>query len=227
MRFIRRCLVAASYVLVSLARRRAVTIVRRRAVGRPSATAAIFCWPSPSSPRPQQSRAYPSTSPPPAENVVGKVRRCSSTPCHARIEATDQFEGTSSRVEVWMRIYSVMFASAAVPLSLPRLTTGQGAAASFATGVSLAPSGRYVARFIEMLVFAMLLALVALPAPARAQTFTMSSVTATPATVQPGQTVTFAATITANQNASNYPVEFSLVSPLLALKQAKGILPNV
>ena len=51
----------------------------------------------------------------------------------------------------------------------------------------------------------------ALPVPARAQTFTISSVTASPATVQPGQTVTFSATITASQNASNYPVEFSLV----------------
>ena len=51
----------------------------------------------------------------------------------------------------------------------------------------------------------------ALPAPARAQTFTISSVTASPATVQPGQTVTFSATISASQNASNYPVEFSLV----------------
>ena len=51
----------------------------------------------------------------------------------------------------------------------------------------------------------------ALPAPARAQTFTISSVTASPATVQPGQTVTFSATIGASQNASNYPVEFSLV----------------
>jgi hypothetical protein len=50
--------------------------------------------------------------------------------------------------------------------------------------VSLAPSGRYVARFIEIIVFAMLLALIALPAPARDQTFTVSSVTATPATVQ-------------------------------------------
>ena len=112
-----------------------------------------------------------------------------------------------------MRIYSVIFGSATVPLSLPGLTTGRGAAASFAAGVSLAPSGRYVARFIEIIVFAILLALIALPAPARAQTITMSSATASPATVQPGKTVIFTATITANQNASNYPVEFSLVSP--------------
>ena len=110
-----------------------------------------------------------------------------------------------------MRIYSVMFGSATVPLSLPSLTIRRGAAASFAAGLGLAGSGRHVARFVEIIVFAILLALMALPAPARAQTFTISSVTASPATVQPGQTVTFSATITASQNASNYPVEFSLV----------------
>ena len=110
-----------------------------------------------------------------------------------------------------MGIYSMMFAAATARLSLPSLTTGRGAAASFAAGVSLAPSGRYVARFIESIVFAMLLALIALPAPARAQTITISSVTASPATVQPGQTVVFTATMTASQNASKYPVEFSLV----------------
>ena len=110
-----------------------------------------------------------------------------------------------------MRIYSVMFGSATVPLSLPSLTIWRGAATSFAAGVGLARSGRHVARFVEIIVFAILLALMALPAPARAQTFTISSVTASPATVQPGQTVTFSATISASQNASNYPVEFSLV----------------
>src|SRR5271165_1667705 len=129
------------------------------------------------------------------------------------VEITDQIKGIASRAEVWMRIYSVMFAAATALLSLPGLTTGRGAAASLAAGVSLAPSGRYVARFIGIIVFAMLLALIALPAPARAQTFTVSSVTATPATVQPGQTVVFTATITANRNASNYPVEFSLIPP--------------
>src|SRR5271165_5586711 len=64
-----------------------------------------------------------------------------------------------------MRIHSMMFARAA-RLSLPGLTAERGAAASFAGGVSLAPSGRYVARFIESIVFAVLLALIALPAPA-------------------------------------------------------------
>jgi hypothetical protein len=112
-----------------------------------------------------------------------------------------------------MGIYSVMFAAATALLSLPSLTTGRGAPASFAAGVSLAPLGRYVARFMEIIVFAMLLALITLPAPARAQTITINSVTATPATVQPGQTVVFTATITANQNASNYPVLFSLHPP--------------
>src|SRR5208283_2442549 len=66
-----------------------------------------------------------------------------------------------------MRIHSMMFARAAARLSLPGLTAGRGAAASFAGGVSLAPSGRYAARFIESIVFAVLLALIALPAPAR------------------------------------------------------------
>ena len=107
-----------------------------------------------------------------------------------------------------MRTYAVMFAAAATPLSPPTWTTERGAGASFA-GVSLARSGRYAACFIEMLVFAMLLALIALPAPARAS-FTVSSVTAAPATVQPGQTVVFTAAIVSSWNASNYPVEFSL-----------------
>ena len=110
-----------------------------------------------------------------------------------------------------MRVYSVMFGSATVPLSLPSLAIRRGAATSFAAGLGLTRSGRPVARFVEIIVFAILLALMALPAPARAQTFTISSVTASPATVQPGQTVTFSATISASQNASNYPVEFSLV----------------
>jgi hypothetical protein len=110
-----------------------------------------------------------------------------------------------------MRIHSVMFGSATVPLSLPSLTIRRGAATSFAAGVGLPRSGRHVARFVEIIVFAILLALMALPAPARAQTFTISSLTASPVTVQPGQTVTFSATITASQNASNYPVEFSLI----------------
>jgi hypothetical protein len=115
-----------------------------------------------------------------------------------------------------MRFYSVMFAPATVPLSLPSLTTWRRAAASFAGGLGLTKSGRYVARFVEIIVFAMLLALIAIPAPARAE-FTINSVTATPATVQPGQAVTFSATITANHNAANHPVEFSLINSLGAL----------
>src|ERR1700722_16096735 len=110
-----------------------------------------------------------------------------------------------------MRVYSLMFGSATVSLSLPSLTIWRGASTSFAAGFGLARAGRHLARFFEIVVFAVLLALMALPAPARAQTFTISSVTASPATVQPGQTVTFSATISASQNASNYPVEFSLV----------------
>ena len=48
---------------------------------------------------------------------------------------------------------------------------------------------------------------------AQAQTVTVNSLTATPAAVQPGQTIVFAATMTANQNYSNYPVEFSVMPP--------------
>src|SRR5271166_629547 len=78
-----------------------------------------------------------------------------------------------------MGIYSMMFAAATARLSLPSLTTGRGAAASFAAGVSLAPSGRYVARFIESIVFAMLLAFIALPA-ARAVTIGDTAVLSAP-----------------------------------------------
>jgi hypothetical protein len=112
-----------------------------------------------------------------------------------------------------MRFYSVMFAPATVPLSLPSLRTGRGPAVSFAAGGSFTRSGRYVAPFIEIVVFAMLLALIAFPAPARAQTFTMSSVAAAPTAVQPGKTVVFTDTITANQNASNYNFAFLLSAP--------------
>ena len=109
-----------------------------------------------------------------------------------------------------MRKSSTMFAAATAPLSLSGLTTGREATASSAARASLAPPGRYVARFIESVVFAMLVALVALPGPARAQTVTINSVTASPASVQPGHAVTFTATMTASQNLSNYPVELSL-----------------
>ena len=112
-----------------------------------------------------------------------------------------------------MRIHRVTFGSATVPLSLSRLTIWRGAAASFAARVSLWRSGRQIARFVEIIAFAILLALLALPAPARAQTFTMSSATAVPATVQPGKTVIFTDKITANQNASNYNFAFLLSAP--------------
>ena len=112
-----------------------------------------------------------------------------------------------------MRIHRVTFGSATVPLSLSRLTIWRGAAASFAARVSLWRSGRQIARFVEIIAFAILLALLALPAPARAQTFTMSSATAVPATVQPGKTVIFTDKITANRNASNYNFAFLLSAP--------------
>jgi hypothetical protein len=41
-------------------------------------------------------------------------------------------------------------------------------------------------------------------------TVTVNALTATPVTVQAGQTIVFSATMTASQNASNYPVEFSV-----------------
>src|ERR1700735_315467 len=57
----------------------------------------------------------------------------------------------------------------------------------------------------------------ALPGAAQAATapgaVTIGSLTASPTTVTPGQTVTFSSTLTANENAAGYPVEFSLFSP--------------
>ena len=112
-----------------------------------------------------------------------------------------------------MRIYSAMFAATTAPPSRPSLTAGRGAPASFAAGARLAPCGRYAGRFVEFVVSVLLLVLLALPAPARAQTITISSLTASPASVQPGQSVVFTAKMTASQNLSNYPVLFSLVPP--------------
>ena len=112
-----------------------------------------------------------------------------------------------------MSIHGSMFAGAAARLSLPGLTPGRGASASFAARLGLSPSGRYVTRFVGGIVIAMLLAVIAFPAPARAQTITISSVTTSPASVQAGQTVTFTATMTANENLSHYPVLFSLMAP--------------
>ena len=79
-----------------------------------------------------------------------------------------------------MRTHSAMLGAAAAPSPLLSWMTGRGPGVSFHAGASLAPSGRYVARFIEILIFGMLLALIALPAPARAQTITISSMTASP-----------------------------------------------
>ena len=42
---------------------------------------------------------------------------------------------------------------------------------------------------------------------------TLNTLIATPATAQPGQTVVVTATLTANQNASGYPLEFSIIPP--------------
>jgi hypothetical protein len=46
--------------------------------------------------------------------------------------------------------------------------------------------------------------------PAHAQTFTVNSVTASPSTVQPGQTVNFSTTVTANANAPYYTIGLQL-----------------
>ena len=112
-----------------------------------------------------------------------------------------------------MRIYSAVFSATGSRLSLPTWTTERGAAASLAAPRGFVLSGRYLGRFVELILFAILLALIALPAPTRAQSITMGSLTETPSTVQPGQTVVFTVTMTANENASNYRVVFSLLAP--------------
>ena len=113
-----------------------------------------------------------------------------------------------------MSIYSAMFAATTAPPSRPSWTAGRGEPALFAAGARLAPCGRYAGRLVEFGVGAIALALFALPAPARAaETVTISSVTASPASVQPGRAVTFTAKMTSSQNESNYPVLFSLVPP--------------
>ena len=112
-----------------------------------------------------------------------------------------------------MRVYSTMLAAMAAPLALPNSSTERGAVASLSTGVSVAQPRRYVAQLVGTIVFALFLALTVVLSPAHAQTITISSLTATPASVQPGQTVAFTATMTANENASNYHVLFSLRPP--------------
>ena len=76
-------------------------------------------------------------------------------------------------------------------------------------------SGGYAKRLIEIVAFLALISLTMLACgtSAHAQTITVNALTATPASVQPGQTVVFSATLTASANASNYPVEFSLHPP--------------
>ena len=112
-----------------------------------------------------------------------------------------------------MSVHRATFAVATAGLSLPGLTTGRGAQHPSPPARALRRRADR-RRFVGSVIFVMLLALMALPAPAPAQTFTVSSVTASPASVQPGQAVVFTATMTANQNASNFPVLFSLVPPV-------------
>ena len=50
-----------------------------------------------------------------------------------------------------MRVYSLMFGSATVSLSLPSLTIWRGASTSFTADLGLARSGRHLARFMEIL----------------------------------------------------------------------------
>jgi hypothetical protein len=111
-----------------------------------------------------------------------------------------------------MRIIGMTFASATDSPSLSG-STRRGAVASLSAGVSAVQPNHYFAPFIEMIAFTILLALLAIPASVRAQTITINSLTATPAPVHPGQTLVLTAKITASQNASNYPVLFSLMPP--------------
>jgi hypothetical protein len=112
-----------------------------------------------------------------------------------------------------MRSHGGVFASITVSLPLSGSTAKQEVAAPLSATAGAPGLSRYFTPFIGTIVLAIILAFNAFQAPALAQTITVSSAKATPAAAQPGQTVVFTATMTANQNASNYPVEFSLLAP--------------
>jgi hypothetical protein len=82
MRFIRRCLAAARCVLVSLGSAQAVAIGETGVLS--AANGNLLLAKSKLSRAATVERACPPTSLPSAENVVSKVRRCSSTPRSAR-----------------------------------------------------------------------------------------------------------------------------------------------
>ena len=123
-----------------------------------------------------------------------------------------------------MRTYSAMFAATTAPPSQPSLTARSAAPASTAAGASRASRGRYVGRWVGFVGSVLLLALFALPAPTRAQTVTISSMTASSASIQTGQTVVFTAKMSASQNLSSYPVLFTLTpSGAPATKTTQGL----
>ena len=111
---------------------------------------------------------------------------------NGRVEANEEFDRSRvDRRSVWeFTLNRVLLASAPVGVELPFF-------------------GRCDARIIQIAGLIVMLVCIAVPAPVSAQTVTVNSLTASPATVQPGQTIVFAATMTASANASNYPVEFS------------------
>ena len=103
------------------------------------------------------------------------------------------------------------FAGVISVLSPPRSITPRRGGASFIAGAGAPPDGSAI-RFVQTIGFFALSAVALLfwgPA-ASAQTITVNALTATPASAQPGQTIVFTATMTANQDLANYPVEFSL-----------------
>ena len=104
-----------------------------------------------------------------------------------------------------------MFAATTAPPSRPSVTARRGAPAlvHHQRGPGLRRAADTPDVSLEFVGSAALLALFALPAPARAaETVKISSVTASPASVKPGQAVTFTATMTSSQNKSDSPSNF-------------------
>ena len=101
---------------------------------------------------------------------------------------------------------SVMFAGARRTMPPRRRVTAGGAPCVYLT--------RFEGRMRRFLVILLALVMTTLPLGALVHSpdLSVTSLTATPATVQAGQTVVFSATLTANANATNYPVLFTLKS---------------
>jgi hypothetical protein len=111
-----------------------------------------------------------------------------------------------------MVFYSVVLAAVVVTLALRGSATVRAVAVPFIGG-AMSPNLKVHAKYlIEIVAFLALfsLTMLAYEPSAHAQTITVNSLTASPTTAAPGQTIVFTATMTANQNASSYPVEFSL-----------------